>query len=101
MVNLVQHREKWIYLLCNDGTHFRALLLFFSNVTDENLRFLTPQQALADTAHFISHIQTTLPGAENSPFILVGGHYSASLAVWFRQAYPHLALGNAFDHKFL
>ncbi|XP_037043766.1 putative serine protease K12H4.7 isoform X2 [Bradysia coprophila] len=63
------------------------------NVTDENLRFLTPQQALADTAHFVSHIQATIPGASRSPFILVGGHYSASLAVWFRQAYPHLALG--------
>lgn len=64
-----------------------------SNVTDENLRFLHPEQALADTAHFINHIQATVPGASTSPFILVGGHYSASLAVWFRQSYPHLALG--------
>ncbi|KAJ6641062.1 putative serine protease K12H4.7, partial [Pseudolycoriella hygida] len=63
------------------------------NVTDENLRLLSPEQALADTAHFINHIQATIPGASSSPFILVGGHYSASLAVWFRQAYPHLALG--------
>ncbi|XP_037043767.1 putative serine protease K12H4.7 isoform X3 [Bradysia coprophila] len=63
------------------------------NVTDENLRFLQPEQALADTAHFISHIRATVPGAANSEFILVGGHYSASLAVWFRQAYPHLSLG--------
>lgn len=63
------------------------------NVTDENLRFLTPEQALADTAHFINHIRTLLPGAANSEIILVGGHYSASLAVWFRQRYPHLSIG--------
>lgn len=63
------------------------------NVTDENLRFLTPEQALADTAHFINHIRTLLPGAADSEVILVGGHYSASLAVWFRQRYPHLSTG--------
>ncbi len=66
------------------------------DVSDANLRFLSVEQALADTAHFINHIQTTVPGAVNSQFILVGGHYSASLAVWFRQSYPHLALGNSY-----
>lgn len=81
------------YLIRYDNKNSFAL---HSNVTDENLRFLTPQQALADTAHFINHIQTTVPGASNSPFILVGGHYSASLAVWFRQAFPHLTLGNTW-----
>lgn len=54
---------------------------------------MQPEQAIADAAHFVSHIRSTIPGAEDSEFILVGGHYSASLAVWFRQAYPHLTLG--------
>ncbi len=65
----------------------------FSNVTDENLRFLTVDQALADTAHFVDFIKTggDFPGAEDAPVIVIGGHYSASIAVWFRQAYPHLA----------
>lgn len=34
-----------------------------------------------------------IPGAEESEVIVVGRHYSANLAVWFRQKYPHLALG--------
>ncbi|XP_037040838.1 putative serine protease K12H4.7 isoform X2 [Bradysia coprophila] len=63
------------------------------NVSDANLRFLTVEQALADTAHFINHIQSTVEGAANAQFILVGAHYSASLAVWFRQQYPHLVRG--------
>lgn len=66
-----------------------------SNVTTENLRFLTPEQALADTAHFVNHIKQSYvtPGAANSPVIVIGIHYSANLATWFRQKYPHLALG--------
>lgn len=66
----------------------------YRNVSDENLRFLTPEQAIADAAHFINHIRTLLPGAANSEVVLVGGHYSASLAVWLRQRYPHLSVGN-------
>lgn len=69
------------------------VFLFYRNVTDENLVFLTPEQALADAAHFINHIRNILPGGEDSEVILVGGHYSASLAIWFRQRYPHLSSG--------
>lgn len=72
----------------------------FRNVSDENIRFLTPEQALADTAHFINHIRRTEAGGQNSPIILVGGHYSASLAVWFRQRYPHLSTGKTRRNEF-
>lgn len=60
---------------------------------------MSVEQALADTAHFINHIRRTVQGAADSQFILVGGHYSASLAVWFRQQYPHLALGNTLRSR--
>jgi len=65
------------------------------NVTDENLRFLTVEQALADTAHFIEYIKSSAvtPGAQNSPVIVIGGQYSASLAAWTRQSFPHLVAG--------
>lgn len=90
MERVVQHRK---YYGMSGRNRNKKNFSFHSNVTDDNLRFLHPEQVLADTAHFINHIQATVPGASRSPFILVGGHYSASLAVWFRQSYPHLALG--------
>lgn len=54
---------------------------------------MSPEQALADLAHFIEHIKRpdVHPGAENSPVIVIGVHYSGTLAAWFRQLYPHLA----------
>lgn len=66
-----------------------------TDVSDENLRFLTVDQALADAAHFIEHIKSSAvtPGAQNSPVIVIGGHYSGSLAAWMRQNYPHLVAG--------
>jgi len=56
---------------------------------------LTVEQALADAAHFITFItsEEVTPGASNSPVIVIGGHYSGSLAVWLRQKYPHLVTG--------
>ncbi|KAJ6649828.1 Thymus-specific serine protease [Pseudolycoriella hygida] len=65
------------------------------DVSDESLRFLTIDQALADTAHFIEFIKSSsvTPGAQNSPVIVIGGQYSASLAAWSRQVYPHLVAG--------
>lgn len=64
-------------------------------MTEESLRFLHVDQALADAAHFIEHIksQSVTPGAQNSPVIVIGGHYSGSLAAWMRQNYPHLVAG--------
>lgn len=46
------------------------------------------EQALADTAHFIEYIKSNAvtPGAQNSPVIVIGGQYSASLAAWARQS---------------
>jgi len=66
-----------------------------ADASDANLRFLTTEQALADVAHFVTHIRdnSVTPGARDSPIIVIGGHYSGSLAVWFRQKYPHLVTG--------
>lgn len=53
---------------------------------------MTIDQALADVAHFITHLRETVEGSEDSPVIIIGAHYSGSLAAWFRQKYPHLAI---------
>lgn len=71
------------------------LRFFYRDVSDANLRFLTTEQALADVSHFVTHIKSNsvTPGARDSPVVVIGAHYSGSLAVWFRQKYPHLAQG--------
>ena len=59
----------------------------------ENLRFLNVDQALADLAHFITHVKATYPGTQDSGVIMVGASYSATMVTWFRQKYPHLVDG--------
>lgn len=63
------------------------------DLSTDNLRFLNIDQALADLAHFIVHIKETTPELANSGVILVGASYSATMATWFMQKYPHLANG--------
>lgn len=46
-------------------------------------------QALADLAHFITHMKTR-EELSNSKVFLAGASYSAAQAVWMRQKYPHL-----------
>lgn len=63
------------------------------NLTNDNLRYLSLDQANADLAHLIVHLKQTNPLVANSSVFLVGGSYSATMATWFMQKYPHLADG--------
>lgn len=56
------------------------------------MQYLTIEQALADLAHFIA-VTKQEPRFQNSNVVLVGGSYSATMVAWFRQLYPHLAVG--------
>ncbi|XP_053668609.1 putative serine protease K12H4.7 [Anopheles marshallii] len=59
----------------------------------DKLKYLNIDQALADLAHFVVNMRKTIPGAENSGVIMIGGSYSATMVSWFRQKYPHLVNG--------
>lgn len=50
-----------------------------SDITTDNLKYLTVDQALADLAHFISHVKATIPQLQDSQVILVGASYAASM----------------------
>lgn len=67
--------------------------LFYRNLSVENLRYLSTEQAVADVAHFIEYVQSTYPSANDAAVILIGSHLSASLAVWTRHRFPHLVTG--------
>lgn len=61
-----------------------------NNTSTENLKFLSIEQALEDVAHFINFIKTNSQKLKNSRVLVSGGSYSATMAVWLRQKYPHL-----------
>ncbi|UNI18016.1 hypothetical protein JDV02_004317 [Purpureocillium takamizusanense] len=68
------------------------------DVTVENLRFLTTEQALADNAYFARHVR--FPGLENvnltapgTPWIMYGGSYAGAIAAFTRKVYPDVYWG--------
>jgi hypothetical protein len=93
----------------------------FIDLSVPNLRYLSSQQALHDLAEFIRFVNTHPPtgggclgefgeddyGSQlsmqfplavqsniiNRPLVIIGGSYPANLAAWFRQKFPHLAIG--------
>lgn len=66
---------------------------FCSDLRTDKLKYLNIDQALADLAHFVVEMRKTIPGAEKSGVIMIGGSYSATMVSWFRQKYPHLING--------
>ncbi|KAF2074097.1 hypothetical protein CYY_004582 [Polysphondylium violaceum] len=62
------------------------------DLSTENLKFLTTQQALADYATFRQYIAQKY-NTGNGKWISFGGSYSGSLSAWMRLKYPHLIDG--------
>lgn len=46
------------------------------NTTTDNLKYLSVDQALADVAHFINFIKSSIPDLQHSKVIVVGASYS-------------------------
>ncbi|XP_018795347.1 PREDICTED: putative serine protease F56F10.1 isoform X1 [Bactrocera latifrons] len=64
-----------------------------SDLSYENLKFLTSQQALADVAYFIRSMNVKYNFNSKQKWIVFGGSYPGALAAWARQKYPHLIYG--------
>ena len=62
------------------------------DMSNENLKLLSSQQALADLARFLNWKMTDLI-TTNSKVITVGGSYPGNLSGWFREKYPSLTIG--------
>jgi len=70
------------------------------DLSTENLRFLTTQQALADEAYFAQHI--TFPGLEHygdlssntTAYISYGGSYPGAFSAFLRIQYPDIFWGS-------
>lgn len=68
------------------------------DLSTENLRFLTTDQALADQAYFAQHI--VFPGLEHvdltapgTPYLAYGGSYAGAFVAFLRVLYPELTWG--------
>lgn len=64
-----------------------------SDVSTDNLRFLSTEQILADMAHLIDHIKRQDSRLTRARVILVGTMFGGNLATWFRVKYPHYVDG--------
>lgn len=61
-----------------------------SPVTNENLKYLSSRQALADLAHFTEFVKEEYQIPSDSKVVTFGGSYPGMLAAWSRLKYPHL-----------
>lgn len=68
------------------------------NLTTENFRFLTTEQAMADQVYFAQHV--VFPGMEGmnltapgTPYIAYGGSYAGALVAFLRIQYPDVYWG--------
>ena len=69
-----------------------------SDLSTENLRFLTTEQAMADAAYFAQSV--TFEGLENynlkaphTPWIAYGGSYAGAFVAFLRTTYPDIFFG--------
>ena len=71
-----------------------------ANLSTESLRFLTTEQALADTAYFARHVR--FKGLEQyganltapkTAYIAYGGSYAGAFVAFLRKTYPHVYYG--------
>ncbi|XP_043536878.1 thymus-specific serine protease [Chiloscyllium plagiosum] len=60
-------------------------------LTNQNIQFLSSQQALADLATFHEFIGQQYNLTRNNRWVCFGGSYPGSLSAWFRLKFPHLA----------
>ncbi|XP_018564985.1 putative serine protease F56F10.1 [Anoplophora glabripennis] len=65
----------------------------FSDLSTENLRYLSTAQALADAANFIKAMNQQYSLPSDVKWIVFGGSYAGSLAAWLRLKYPDLVQG--------
>lgn len=71
-----------------------------SDLSTENLRFLTTDQALADEAYFAKHV--VFKGLEDkdltapaTPYITYGGSYAGAFVAFLRKLYPDVFWGES------
>lgn len=63
-----------------------------SDLSTENMQYLSSHQALADAAAFIQGMNEQY-NLTDAKWIVFGASYAGTLAAWLRHKYPHLVAG--------
>lgn len=81
------------------GRDYRALFIYVEHrfygksqptddMSDENLKYLSSKQALADLDYFIDGMKKKFKMTDKNKVVVFGGSYSGALAAWVRLKYP-------------
>jgi hypothetical protein len=66
-----------------------------NDLSTENYKYLTVEQALADLSAFTTwYKENYLSASLNSPWVVFGGSYPGALSSWYRAAYPEQSVGS-------
>lgn len=77
-----------------ESLQFSLSFFRFRDISTENLRYLSSEQALADLAYFITSMNAQYNLTDANRWIAFGGSYPGSLAAWVREKYAHLVHGS-------
>ncbi|XP_039627224.1 thymus-specific serine protease [Polypterus senegalus] len=86
----VEMAQQYKALLVALEHRYYGVSLNEDGLTDENIHFLSSQQALADLASFHLFITQQYNMSNSNKWICFGGSYPGSLSAWFRLKFPHL-----------
>nr|XP_056701727.1 thymus-specific serine protease [Euleptes europaea] len=86
----VELAQKYGALLVALEHRFYGASLNPDGLQDQNLMFLSSQQALSDLVSFHLFITQKYNLMSNNTWICFGGSYPGSLSAWFRLKFPHL-----------
>ncbi|XP_055550830.1 putative serine protease K12H4.7 [Wyeomyia smithii] len=88
--DVAAYERAWLFT--NEHRYYGASFPT-DDLSVENLRFLTVEQALVDVAEWIVHLRNNVVRDGNARVILAGTGYAGAIATWMRQRYPHLVDG--------
>lgn len=77
----VQNNASLIYL---EHRYFGESLPFNGNLSTENLKYLTVENALEDITYFLKYLNQSIPEYVHSKVLLAGSSYSGALVMWHR-----------------
>ncbi|XP_059806855.1 thymus-specific serine protease [Hypanus sabinus] len=86
----VELARKYRALLVSAEHRFYGASINPDGLAEQNLQFLSSQQALADLATLHAFISQRYNLTRRNTWICFGGSYPGSLSAWFRLKFPHL-----------